>query len=386
MQGEIHPAAEVSWEQALAWRMRRQHLLDRASSTDLVAVVDRLCGLHAQVMSSVELALWARTDGLTREGVQDALWRDRTLVKLWAMRGTLHVLRASDLGLWLAGFGTYEQGWPLYGLRNPVLLELADLVGKALHGEVLTRAELGAAVGRLSGSARKGEVIQGSWGGSLKPASFLGRLCFAPGEGQLVRFTHPATWLHARPEPIDANEALAKIAGRYLSVYGPATPVELAGWWGVNRKQASRMLAALGDVATEVSVDGRPYWMLADHVAELASTPPPANVVRLLPGFDQWVVCASRRDGSGSRPGPGMPALDPIHRKRIYRLQGWVSPVLLVNGRMEGVWRHQRRGRQLDVEVDPFRRLPPWTRRPIEAEAERLAGFLGGELKLTLTG
>ncbi len=374
--------AEVSWEQALAWRMKRQHLLERAALTELSAVVGRLCGLHAQLMSSVELALWARTDGLIRDDVRDALWRQRTLVKLWAMRGTLHVLPASDLGPWLSGLGCYRQGYDMYGMRNPLMLELAGLVGRALHGELLTRAELAAAVGRLNGSAATEEVIHGSWGSHLKPASYLGQLCFGPSEGQRVRFTHPATWLHTAPELSDADDALATIAERYLAGYGPAASVDLGPWWGVNGRQAQRMLAALGEVATEVRIDGRPYWMAADQVADLQSTPT-TNVVRLLPAFDQWVVGASRQ--GRSRPGPVEPALDPAHRTRVYRRQGWVSPVVLVNGRMEGVWKHQRNGRKLQVEIESFRRLPRWARQPIEAEAERLAGFLGGELHLVWT-
>jgi hypothetical protein len=98
------------------------------------------------------------------------------------------------------------------------------------------------------------------------------------------------------------------------------------------------------------------------------------NVVRLLPAFDQWVVCASRR----------VPALlDPKYRQRIYRLQGWVSPVLLVNGHMAGVWKHEHKRRTVSVEIEPFAKLPRWTRTHIAAEAERLAAFVGGDLKLT---
>lgn len=376
---------DVTWEQALAWRMRRQYLLDRAPATDPVTVVDRLCGLHAQVLSSVELALLARIDGLTRDVVHDALWDRRTLVKLWAMRATLHVLPAAELGMWLAGLGAHRDGWPLYGLRDPRMLELAELVGRALHGNVLTRAELADAVERLSGSAVPAEVIHGSWGGYLKPASFLGRLCFAPNRGQLVQFTHPATWLPTAPEQPDADRALAAIVRRFLSTYGPASAADLAGWWGVNRRRASQLLAAVGDDVSEVSVDSEPYWMLTEHVAELASTEPVTDVVRLLPGFDQWVVCAWRRDGGGSRPGPGLPALDPAYRTRIYRLQGWVSPVLLVDGRIEGVWKHQRSGRRLRVDVTPFHTLPRRTRRLLEDEAERLARYTGGELSLSVS-
>ncbi len=96
---------DISWEQALAWRMRRHYLIERGSPDDLVAVVDRLRGLHAQVMSSVDLALWARIDRFEQDAVADALWRQRTLVKMWAMRATLHVLPAADLGTWIAGLG-----------------------------------------------------------------------------------------------------------------------------------------------------------------------------------------------------------------------------------------------------------------------------------------
>jgi hypothetical protein len=167
-------------------------------------------------------------------------------------------------------------------------------------------------------------------------------------------------------------------------VYGPATATELGCWWGTTRAEALRLLEELGDKAAEVIIDGQPHWIPADQVAELRATEPAERVVRLLPGFDQWVVCANRRDKGGSRLGPGLPALDPVHRKRIYRLQGWVSPVLLVDGRIEGVWKHAHRGRRLAIELEPFAKLPRWTREPLQAEAERLATFLGAR-ELTLT-
>jgi hypothetical protein len=85
---------DVSWDQALAWRMRQHHLSERAKPTDLVRVVSDLCGLHAQVRSSAVLSLWARINDLTCDALDDSLWQDRQLVKLWAVRGTLYVLSA----------------------------------------------------------------------------------------------------------------------------------------------------------------------------------------------------------------------------------------------------------------------------------------------------
>jgi Winged helix DNA-binding domain len=59
---------------------------------------------------------------------------------------------------------------------------------------------------------------------------------------------------------------------------------------------------------------------------------------------------------------------------------------VLVNGRMEGVWKHERKGGRLLVTIEPFGKLPKWARAEIEAEAERLAAFLGGKLELSWAG
>ena len=74
--------------------------------------------------------------------------------------------------------------------------------------------------------------------------------------------------------------------------------------------------------------------------------------------------------------------LEPRDKARVYRAQGWISPVVLVNGRMVGVWRQARKGRHLLVELEPFGRLPAWARTQVEAEAERLAAFLDCGLEL----
>jgi hypothetical protein len=105
-------------------------------------------------MSSAELTPWARVDGLAREEVGELLWEHRRLVKTWAMRGTLHLLPADELGLWLGGFATYDHylkpAWfKAFDISREELFELIELVGKALSGAPLTREELAEEVGRL---------------------------------------------------------------------------------------------------------------------------------------------------------------------------------------------------------------------------------------------
>src|SRR5579871_1218887 len=110
---------QLTWRQAAAWRLRRHHLHRRAPARDLLDVVSRLCGVQAQVMSSAELTLWARIENLDRSTVRDALWQHRTLVKTWAMRGTLHLLPSSELPLWHSALGASgrflrESAWQKY--------------------------------------------------------------------------------------------------------------------------------------------------------------------------------------------------------------------------------------------------------------------------------
>jgi uncharacterized protein YcaQ len=165
-------------------------------------------------------------------------------------------------------------------------------------------------------------------------------------------------------------DALREVTRRFLDAYAALTVEDLAQWWGFGPARGARMLAALGDEAVEVDVESQRAWVLARDVRDMASAKSP-NAARLLPAFDPWVIGASRRAAA---------LLEPGHKARIYRGQGWISPVLLVNGRMVGVWRHTRKGRRLLVEIEPFGMLSAWARAQLEAEVERLAEFLDCEL------
>jgi Winged helix DNA-binding domain len=359
----------LSWEHALAWRLDRHQLVERAPRSDLVRVVAQICGLHAQLMSSAELSLWARIEGLERDAVNAALWKHRALVKLWAMRGTLHLLPSAELGLWVAALGTYTNR----GMTgHPEIDVLSDAVGRALKGRVLTREELALAVERITGEESFSEYVRSSWGSYLKPASFRGELCFAPGDDGRVRFTTPATLLSGRIEQWDPADALREVTRRFLTAYAPLTAEDLGLWSGFGRARGAKMLAALGDEAVEVDVGRDRACVLARDLPEISAAESAATA-RLLPAFDPWVVGASRT-------APAM--LDPRHKARVYRPQGWFSPVLLVNGRSVGVWKHVRKGRRLLVEIEPFGRVPAWARAQVEAEAEGLAEFLDCELEL----
>lgn len=357
--------------------MQQQHLVSRRPRDELLAVVGAVGGLQAQIASSAELAAWARVDGVLPGDLDAELWERRSLVKTWAMRGTLHLLPAAEYGLWQAALDTYDhylkgawlRGFKITAEERDLLL---DTVREVLGGDALTRDELAAAVAEASGSRALGEKLGDSWGAYLKPASFQGSLCFGPNRGRNVTFVSPAAWIEAKPGP-PPEEALAEVTRRYLGAYGPATAAEYSRWWGPRRPaQATRYFRALEDEAVEVDIEGEPHWALAAQFAEMADTAA-SGAVRLLPAFDPYVI-GSARD---------VPAiLSPEYKTRVHRPQGWISPVLLVDGRIEGVWSHERARGQLSLTVEPFGEVAGAVRDGAEAEAERLAAFFGDELAL----
>lgn len=346
--------------------MRAHHLIGQL--TDPVRVAGDICGLHAQLMPSAELSVWARAGELDRDAVSAALWTHRTLVKLWAARGALHLLPSKELGVWLSALGTQTK---FGNAGNQKIDELVDVVGQALDGQVLTRTELAAEVERISGSPLFGEWIRSSWGPYLKAASFRGRVCFASSQGIQVRFTTPDTWIREKIRKPESAEALRDITRRFLAAYAPATPEDLTRWWfgPPVPTRGMKMIAALGEEAVAVDVEGRRAWVLAADLPDMLSADTP-DVARLLPAFDPWVIGAARH----------APLLDPAQVTRVFRKQGWISPVLLVNGRIAGVWKHLRTGRRLSVELEPFGKLPPWAHTQLQAQVCRLADFLDAEL------
>ncbi len=377
-----HGVAALTWPRVLAFRVKRQGLAERAPRGAMLKMVAALCGVHAQVMSSAELTLWARVEGLAPGEVGRALWEERTLVKTWTMRGTLHLLPAAELPLWVAARGVvkpgYEQGAWLrgFGLTRDEAEAMLAAIPRALDGRTLTREELADAVAELTGVGHLGEKLRDGFGAMLKPAAARGDLCFAPSLGPNVRFARPDQWLGPW-DPIATEEAVREVVRRFLAAYGPATREEFARWFGLTSPaRAGKLIEGLGDEVVPVEVEGVRSWLLAADVAE-ARGAEPAGVVRLLPAFDQYVVAAPRDREA---------VLPAASKGRVYRPQGWLSPVLLVDGRIEGVWRHERAGDRLAVRLAPFGEVPAWVRRGAEAEAERLAGFVGGRAEVSWAG
>ncbi|MFC7588071.1 DNA glycosylase AlkZ-like family protein [Nonomuraea antimicrobica] len=220
-------AEQVTWSQVLSWRLVQQHLAPRMPSGGVADVASALCGLHAQLTSSAELSAVARLRNPREHELEESLWNRRDLVKLWGVRGTLHFLPAAELDEWLSVFGTFGN----YGMGKPDVRRLVDMVGRALYGRHLTRVELAREVDRLCGSAEYGRLLTESWGTALKPASFSGRLCFAPGRVRPSASPTPAPgWEPTRRPYPRTTPARRWPAARSPCTAPPAWKTSPAGW------------------------------------------------------------------------------------------------------------------------------------------------------------
>src|ERR1700676_4214265 len=107
--------------------------------------------------------------------------------------------------------------------------------------------------------------------------------------------------------------------------------------WGIGSARAKALLAA---VSGHRSRPARDQGLDAGTRPRGRQKSAPSRSVRLLPAFDQYVVAASLHVRQ---------LLPGDFKKAIFRPQGWISPVLLVGGRMDGVWRHEKKGKRLAV-------------------------------------
>ena len=336
-------------------------------------VVGRLCGIQAQVASSAELAIRVRRE-TSRAGEVERALRDGRLIKTWAMRGTLHLLTPDEAGAFLAlvasGRPWERPSWQRYFGMTPKQIEaFRRVVRAALEDGPRTREELAAAVATQRGLRHVGEALGSSWGTLLKPVAWQGDLCHGPSRGSRVTFMlpqHASSRWRGLPA-VDEAAAIAMTA--YFRAYAPTTIAAFGswlagGWFG--KKQLRIWFGALAPQLAEVDVDGERMHALAEDVDELISTRP-TTAVRLLPGFDQYVL------GPGTADGHVVPA---SRRAAVSRQSGWISPVVVACGVVCGTWEVDRD--RLRVSWFPEAGRPP--RRALQAEVGRLSSILDRDL------
>lgn len=334
-------------------RFAAQRLDRPLGAGSLTGLVRHLVAVQAQDPAAFPLALRARLPGLAEGDVAKARV-DRTLVRCWGPRGTLHLVATDDLS-WLYPLVKPVPAGSVRRLRQmgadlplDVVVETAE---RALRGQgPLTKPELGT---RL---AQAGLPVTGQ---GIVHAAMLaagrGLVVLGPEEGGKPTYVHAADWLGA-PLPVDdvdRGAAIRTLVARYRAAHDPCEPADLAAWSGL---PLGELAAAWGDEGTSAVA-----WD-----ADLSS-------VRLIPAYDEYLLGWRARDHAVPEP----------FRSLVHPGGGIIKSAVLVDGAVAGTWQLRRTTSRVDIRVTEFAPLPAATRPALEAEAGDIGAFLGRDVRMT---
>jgi Winged helix DNA-binding domain len=274
----------------------RQQRLEPVGTESVEGLVRRLGAVHAQVDFASELAVRTRRERSRSGEVAHALAEGR-IIKTSAFRGATNLMTPQDGGIYLA-LRAASRMWELpswqsfYRLTPSDWPHLREAVREALGNGPMTYDELGAAITARPRFRHLGSAFAEHNWTLLKPLAWQGDMSFGPprdGRATFQRLDRNPRWAGV-PE---LDEAGMRAVDAYFRAYAPATPDHVHYWLGeglgAGRKRIQAWIAAFGDRLAAIDIDGESVYVLREHLEELAATPS-TTAVRLLPGYDQWVL------------------------------------------------------------------------------------------------
>jgi hypothetical protein len=330
--------------------MQRHGLID--PHPDVITAVRAMASAHAQVMSAAEVSIGIRTNRTSNDVRQEL--QDQNLIKMYGLRGTVHLVPAADFGLWTAALDVLTSPPQIKDILTPAQTgAVLDAIADAVSDGPKTAAELDEAVINATGPWAADPVMPNfggtapRWRHALGTASRKGIICFGPNRGRNSTFQKaPDTTTSSNHDPVNW------LLTTYLHAYGPATADQFARWTAGPKPRARQAFEQADLETTEHGFINR-----GD-----SDWPDEAATVRMLPYFDAYTVGCHPRD-----------LLFPINRDRV--APGGSAgnfPVILVDGAVAGIWHQRKSGRRLQMTVEAFQDLD---RDQIVAQAERIAAI-----------
>src|SRR3989441_9479947 len=304
----VTDAIRASPDQVSAFRLSRHHLVKRAPALALAQVAGDMAGAQAQLLSAAQISLWARTRGLCVEDVENALWRDRTLVKSWCIRGALHIIPSKDFAVFVRGSDRRNARSTAWLVRARMPIDAVDRLVEAMRDGLdrpLTRSEIAERIAASLG-IKSVEKSHRGWGGASTATGFRiagkmlsidgivflaclrGLACFGPARGAQATFVRPENWLPAWNE-LPVEKAELELLRRYLRAHGPATVRDFALWTYMTAADSREIWARLEPQLAQVDVDGQIGWYRLKDLPALRRSELRKPVIRLPPALHAFL-------------------------------------------------------------------------------------------------
>lgn len=377
--------------QILAFRLERHHLTRRLPAGSLVDAA-AACGIQETPKLTALLALHARVDDVSLAEVDRALKHDKTLLTIWAMRGAPYVVPTDEAAIFTTGalpvgedsWRTIYGGWATSLSERDVSLsalarQAAETAFEVLDGRELPvenlRQEIARRMPQIRGLARPSGAHADLPEPLFRATGQLGGVCIADTRRMTDAIVaRTDQWLGEPPAPLDQDGARAELLRRYLRCYGPSTHRAFAEWTLRSVADVRTAFEAIESELVEIRVQRTAEYLLAADVDGLGSPAEPTGA-RLLPARDPFLQQRDRQRLLPDRE---------LHR-RLWRPVG--SPgLVLVDGQAKATWSSHRKGRTLNVIVEPFGPLRASERRAISDEADSIAPLRGAQRSaLTIT-
>jgi Winged helix DNA-binding domain len=337
--------------------------------------------LHATDAASVFLQAHARMVASAPEAIERAMYEERTVLRVLAMRRTLFLAALADVPMLHAAashaVAEVERRRTIAMMEGAGIgpdpatmlaeLEAAGLEAIRERGEAAT-AELRPLDPRLDAriTTAPGKPYQGSISLASKVFFHLaldGRIARGRPRGTWVsgqfRWSPIERWLPRGLPAVPVDEARAALVARWLRTFGPGTAKDIKWWTGWTVAATRQALSANG--AVEVELDGgETGYVLPDDVEPVAA---PGHWIALLPALDATTMGWSDRDWY----------LGP-HRPRLFDTAGNAGPTTWVDGRIVGGWAQLARGQVVPGLLED---VGAETLREVEAAAADLESWIG---------
>ncbi len=387
---------EVTAEQIRSFRLRAHHL-DREYGMEEVLEAAGACGFQNSPPGAWETALWNRVPSCGREEMERLLYREKSLLQAWSLRGVPLVFPAGETGAFLSALipqgkepWIYTRGIQLaldfVGLEFEETLEaLRQVIGELDHQTLVSKTELDQTLAErmlpllpeekrflwsqpsMYGNPEKQTVGGAAVSFLLRPCAFEGRVVFGERKGASPSFTSYENWT-GRPFEADGDGG-KKLVRKFLHCYGPATADMLAAWLGCSGVQARRLWKLAAGELEPVMFQGKRAFILAEDGETLWGKPVFERQLLLLGGHDPYL---DQRDRQVLQPEKSL-------QRQIWRTVANPGAVI-VQGKAVGIWTAVQGGKGKGLRFQASLWEDGVSRNAIRELAEAYGAFRGEEI------
>jgi hypothetical protein len=315
-------------------------------------------------------SLWAiglRLQKATEEAVEQAI-ADRTIIRTWPMRGTLHFVAANDIR-WMLALLTprvvANSRWRLEELElDPgVFARSRKAFMSALRGgRHLSRNAMYQALEAAGITTAAGRGLHILW--QLAQEGFI---CFGARQAKQPTFALLDEWVPAATAK-ERDVALAELASRYFTSHGPATLQDFAWWSGLTMADARDALEMSKSHLVQEVINGRTYWLSASVPFAKDRRP----TAYFLPAYDEYTVAYKDRSA----------VLDPLHAQRASTGNGIFKPIIVIDRQVVGTWKRSFEKGSVVITPNLFTSLTKADRQALVMAAGQYGEFLKARVAL----